>query len=148
MFGSDVQPHAPTGSHGLAGFLVQVLNTDVAVRMHHGASARGVDHGDVLANAIEAFHLEAPPVGPHGGASAIGSQHVGNLVGLHRVVEGADTEAELLGKVQHLHHFVGAVAVVLHDDLAVQHTSQRFVLQVARGRLRVRLGGAVALVLG
>ena len=52
-------------------------------------------------------------------------QQVGHLVGLDRVVERADLEAELLRQVEHLRHLVGAVAVVLHGDLAAQHLGQR-----------------------
>ena len=36
------------------------------------------------------------------------------------MVEGADVEAELPGEIEHLRHLVGAVAVVLHQDLAAR----------------------------
>ena len=41
---------------------------------------------------------------------------VADLVGLERVVERADREAELGGEREHLEHVVGAVAVDVHQD--------------------------------
>ena len=66
-------------------------------------------------------------------------QQVAHLVRLDRVVERRDLEAELLRDVDHRRHLVGAVAVVLDADLAVEHAGQRLELQVAIGAL-LRIG--------
>src|SRR3546814_5118337 len=60
-----------------------------------------------------------------------GGEQVGDLVCLHAVVEGGDLEAELLRQVDHRRHLVGAVAVDVHEDVAVEHAGQRFQLEVA-----------------
>ena len=49
------------------------------------------------------------------------------------MVEGGDVVVELLGHVQHGGHLVGAVAVHLHPDPAVQHFGEGLKLQVAAG---------------
>ena len=87
------------------------------------------------ADAVVGLELEAPPVGPHARADVVGDEQVADLVGLDRVVERRDLEAELLRDVDHRRHLVGAVAVVLDPDLAVEHAHQRLELQVAIGRL-------------
>ena len=51
------------------------------------------------------------------------------------MVEGGDLIAELIGDIDHHRHFVGAVAVVLDQDRAVENPGQGLELQVAgRGR--------------
>jgi hypothetical protein len=89
----------------------------------------------------KAFHLEAPPVGPQRAAHAFRGEPVGDLVGLHAVVERADPEAEFLRQVEHDRHLVGAVAVDVHADVAVDRAGQRVQLEVA-------LAAAVGAVLG
>src|SRR5207245_317762 len=53
-------------------------------------------------------------------------------------------EPELVAQVEHLGHFVGAITVVLDQDVAAQHLGQGFELQVARRW--VALVGAIPLV--
>ena len=100
--------------------------------MHDGAAVRRTVHQrDVLLDAVEGLHLEAPPVGPQRAAHAFLRQPVGQLVGLHAVVECGHLEAELLRQVEHRRHLVGAVAVDVHQDLAIDRTRQRVQLQIA-----------------
>ena len=111
--------------------------------MHDRAAVlRPVDQGDVFLDAIEGLHLEAPPVGPQCAADAFGGQAVGHLVGLHAVVEGGDPEAELAGQVDHGGDLVGAVAVDMDQDVAIDRTGQGVQLEVA---LAAGVAGAVAL---
>uniref|UniRef100_A0A0N4Z8D2 Phenol hydroxylase n=1 Tax=Parastrongyloides trichosuri TaxID=131310 RepID=A0A0N4Z8D2_PARTI len=148
LFG-DVHPGAATGRQGGGGFLVQALDQFGVVRVDDGARALGrVGQGGVLLDAVQSLHLEAPPAGPHGGADAFARQHRRDLVGLDRMVEGRDLVAELLGHIEHDRHLVGAVAVVLDQDRAVQHAGQGLKLQVAgRGRALTGLAPLVPLVL-
>jgi len=46
-------------------------------------------------------------------------------------MEGADFVAELLRDVDHLRYFVGAVAVVVHVNVAAQNLGERFIREVA-----------------
>ncbi|KAG1079521.1 hypothetical protein G6F40_016275 [Rhizopus arrhizus] len=107
------------------------------------AVLRPVDQRDVLRNTVEGLHLEAPPVGPQRAADAIGGQPVSQLVGLDAVVERGHIEAEFLGQVEHGGHLVGAVAVDVHADVALDGAGQRVQLEVA---LAAGIPGAVALV--
>ncbi|KAG0742338.1 hypothetical protein G6F24_016507 [Rhizopus arrhizus] len=65
------------------------------------------------------------------------------LVGLDAVVERGHIEAEFLGQVEHGGHLVGAVAVDVHADVALDGAGQRVQLEVA---LAAGIPGAVALV--
>src|SRR3546814_16196806 len=47
------------------------------------------------------------------------------------VVKGADPETELARNVDHHRHFIGAIAVILDENLALQHPCKRFELQIA-----------------
>src|SRR3546814_14960247 len=51
------------------------------------------------------------------------------------MVEGARLVAELVADIEHHRHFVGAVAMVLNEDVALQHACERFEPEVALGRL-------------
>ena len=66
---------------------------------------------------------------------AFAREQVGDLVRLDAVVERADLVAELLRDVDHLRHLVGAIAVVVHEDVAAQHLGERL---AARGRAAAR----------
>src|SRR5262249_6196902 len=100
-----------------------------------------IDERNVLADAVVGFELEAPPVGPHAGTNVVFGEEISDLVGLDGVVKRGDLVAELAGNVDHCRHLVGTVAVIVDEDFAVQDSSQRFQLQVARGPLlRVRSG--------
>src|SRR3546814_2984184 len=54
-----------------------------------------------------------------------------DLVGFVGVVKGADPETELARNVDHHRHFIGAIAVILDENLALQHPCKRFELQIA-----------------
>ena len=69
-------------------------------------------------------------------ADAFLREQVRELVGLDAVMERGDLEAELLREVEHGRHFIRAVAVDVHQDLAVHRARQRLELQVALRRLR------------
>ena len=93
--------------------------------MHDRAAVGWAIHQrDVLLDAIEGFHLEAPPVGPHRRADIFLRQPVGQLVGLHRVVERSDLEAEFFGQIEHGRHFIGTVAMDVHTDIAINGPGQ------------------------
>ena len=62
------------------------------------------------------------------------------------MVEGGDLVAELLAMSIIMRHLVGAVAVVLHQDLAVEHAGQRLELEVARRAVVVVLLVVAALL--
>src|SRR3546814_3760500 len=86
--------------HHLGRLLVEALDAFLRIRVHDRAAVcRQVDQRDVLLDAVEGLHLEAPPVGPQRAADAFGGEQVGDLVCLHAVVEGGDLEAALLRQV-------------------------------------------------
>ena len=100
--------------------------------MDDGTRAGLVDHRDVLTDAIIGFHLEAPPIGPHGRTRTIFGQLVGNLVALNGVVKGGDLVAKLLRHIHDLRHLIGAVAMHVHEDVAIQHTRERVQFEITR----------------
>ena len=124
-------PIAAAVGERLGRFLVEALDAVGVVGMDDRAGAGIVDERDFSLDAVIGFHLEAPPVGPHRRADAVRAQQVGDLVAFDRVVEGGDLVAELLGHIHDDGHLVGAVAMVLDQDLAGQHAAQRV---HARGR--------------
>jgi hypothetical protein len=100
--------------------------------MHDGAAVlRAVHQRDVVLDTVEGLHLEAPPVGPQRAADIILRKPVGEFVRLHTVMERADLEAELLRQIHHHCHLVGAVAVDVHKDVAVDRAGQRVHFQIA-----------------
>ena len=128
---ADVDPGAAAVGERLGDFLVQALDAVGIVGMDHRAGARIVDQRDVLLDRVIAFHLEAVPVGPHHRANVVVAQQIGDLVGFDGVVERGDVIAELLRHIDHLRHLVGAVAMVLDEDLALEHALQRVHREVA-----------------
>ena len=66
-------------------------------------------------------------------------KQVGDLVRLDAVLEAGDLVAKLLGDIDHDRHFVGAIAVVVDQDLAVEHASKRVHRQVLRRNLAAGL---------
>src|SRR5690606_40926778 len=81
VFGADIDTRAARVRDHLRGFLVEALDALVGVGMDdRTAAGRAVDNGDVLLDAIEGLHLEAPPVGPERAADAVAAQPVGDLV--------------------------------------------------------------------
>ena len=91
-----------------------------------------VDERDILLDRVIGFHLEPVPVAPHRRANAFCLEQVGDLVGFDRVVEGGDLVAELLRQIDHLRHFVGAVAMVVDQYLALEHPAKRIHAEIAR----------------
>ena len=129
------QAGAHAASHRLGRFLVEALNAFGGIGMHDCAAiARHVGEREIFLHAIEGFHLEAPPVGPLGAANAVLRQQVGDLVSFDGVMERGDLEAEFLRQVDHDRHLIGAVAVDVHQDLALHCAHQRLGFQVALGR--------------
>src|SRR3546814_10164082 len=99
---------------------------------------------------VEGFHLEAPPVGPERAAHAFLGQAAGDLVGLDTVVARGDLEAELVGQVEHRGHLVGAIAVDVDEDVALDRRGPSVELAVALAAgvlVRVGLVGVLLLVL-
>src|SRR3546814_3976228 len=110
--------------------------------MDDRAAARRVDQRGIFLDRVEHLHLVAPPIGPGGDADVLAYEQRGNLISLARMVKGADAKAEFVRDVDHVRHLVGAIAMILDQNLASQHPSERFELQVA---LR-RIARAVALL--
>src|SRR3546814_12214022 len=75
----------------------------------------------ILLDRVEHLHLISPPTGPGGDADIFLRQQRRDLVRLVGVVKGADLEAEFARDIDHVSHFVGAVAVVLDEDFAREH---------------------------
>ncbi len=94
---------------------------------------------------MTAFHgiaSQASCLNPHQSAKVamptlFAASLIGDFVGFERVMEGAQLVAKFL-RHRHLgQHFVGAIAVDLHHELAAQDVGQRFQLQIALWRLGV-----------
>ena len=113
--------------------------------MDDGACAALFQEGCILLDAVIGFELEAPPSCPRRRANAVLGEHWRDLVGLGCVVERCNAEAELHRNVDHDRHLVGAIAVVLNEDFAIQHTGQRLHAQVAIGRRALAFGGGLQL---
>ena len=91
-----------------------------------------VDQRDVLVDRVVGLHLEAVPVRPHRRADAVAGQQIGDLVALDRMVEGRDPESELARHVHHQRHLVGAVAMVVDEDVSGEDVGQCVERHVAR----------------
>ena len=81
--------------------------------MHHRAATRIVDQRNIFFDTIKRFHLEPELARPHRSANTFFGQYIANLVRLDGVMELCDAIAELLGHIEHLHHFVCAIAMHL-----------------------------------
>ena len=120
--------------------------------MHDGAATGGrIDEGDVFWNSVVGLHFETPPVRPHRRANPFLGEQVSDFVGLDGVVEGGDVVTKLVRHIEHGSHLVGAIAVHVNDDVALQRGGQGIEPQVALRRLRVlgvfAAGGQLLLVL-
>ncbi len=92
---ADGEAGTDAGGARLGDFLVEPLDAVLVVRMDHRARALLFQDGEILLDRVIGFHLEAVPIGPDRGAGAAGLEQVGDLVGLHRMVERRDVVAEL-----------------------------------------------------
>ena len=95
------------------GFLVQTLNLVFIIGMDDDASTRIMQDSGVFRNGVICLHLEAPPIGPHGGTNSIVAQQISDFVAFYRMVECGYLIAKFLGHIEDKRHFVGTVAVVL-----------------------------------
>jgi hypothetical protein len=84
--------------------------------------------------------LETAPVRPDGRADALFCEEVADLVSLDAVMERPDLVPELVGDVDHLRHLVGAVAVIVYQDVAAQHFGERLVGEIAGRRIALVIG--------
>ena len=64
-------------------------------------------------------------------AGAVRGHLLRDLVALEHVLERRDLEAHLLGEADHHQDFVRAVAVDVHEPLAVEDLDERVELQIA-----------------
>ena len=135
LVGWDGQAGRLPRRHRLGRLLVEALRAGRIVGVHDDAGTGGEEDGGVGLDAVQRFHLEAAPVGPDRAGDLLAREQVGDLVGLDTVVERADLVAELLRDVDHLRHLVGAVAVVVHEDVAAQHLGQRLHREIALRRI-------------
>ncbi len=100
--------------------------------MNNGAASfRPIDDSDILLDTVIGLHLEAPPVCPECSTHAVFSQFIGDLVGLHAVVEGPDLISKLISHIHDGDHFIRTVAVHMDDDVALQDPCKGFQLQIA-----------------
>ena len=147
-FGGDRQTRALSVGDRFCGFLVETLYSFRRVGMDDCAAiGRRVHECDVFRNSVVGLHFEAPPVRPHGRAHPALGQQVGDLVCLDGVMERRDVVAKLLRHVEDRRHLIGAIAVHVHDDLALQYRRQRIEFDIALRRLRVLVAGGVFLVI-
>ena len=112
--------------------------------MNDGAGAGLVDQRDILLDPVIGLHLEAIPVAPQGRADAIVAEQVRDLVAFDGMVKCRHLVAEFLAHIDDIGHLVGAVAVVMDHDLALQHIGQSFHAQVTG---LILAGGALLLIL-
>ena len=121
--------------------LIQALNAVARIGVHDGATAlREIDDGQIFLNAVIGLHFEAPPIGPHRRTHTLVGQTIGDLVSLHGMMECRDLEAELVGDIEHGRHFIGAVAVHVHENISLHDLGESLELQIAlrrTGRSRV-----------
>ena len=92
----------------------------------------------VVRNRVPRFDLVRPHVGERRRHRAVLRDLVGDLVALEHVLEGVDLEPELVGDADQHEDLVGAIAVRVHLEIAVQNVDERFEPQVAPRRDRVR----------
>src|SRR6059058_361001 len=126
----DGYPGPLTRVHRLRRLLVQALDPAGTIGMNQGPPTGLLVERRVLLDPVHRLFLEPPPVGPHRHRGPFLREQVRDLVRLDRVVEGPDLEAELVRQIDHLGHFVGAIAVVLNVDIAAQHLGERLEPQV------------------
>ena len=124
-------PWPPPGS--VAGF-VRSSEWTIAQPPHAGPAR-------FLADAHQASILK-PYQSAHIAAQSRWREQVGDLVGLDRVMEGGDVVAELLRHIDHVGHFVGAVAVVLDEDLPSSTPSS-----VSSSRSRSGMSAALGVII-
>src|SRR4026209_1638306 len=55
-------------------------------------------------------------------------------------MERPDLVSEFIGDIDHLRHFVGAIAMVVDEDVSAEHFSERLVRQVAGWRISLVIG--------
>ena len=111
--------------------------------MDDDARAFALQVRSVLRNAVIAFHLEAVPVGPDRAAHFVFAQQIADLVSLNRVVEGADAVSHLFRHIHHQRHLICAVAMVVDEDIAIEHTDQSFFGEVTFGLILFGIGYCV-----
>ena len=105
-------------------------------RPHAGA----IEQRHVRAHRVGRLELEGAPIGPDRRGNALAREEISDLVRLHAVVERADLVPELVRDVDHLRHLVGAVAVVVDEDVAAQHLGERLQSEIARRWITALVG--------
>ena len=109
----------------LRGVPVEPARELVRVGVERDLDALAREDRRVVGDGAHRLHLERPPVdeGPH--ARAVARDLARDLVRLEPVLEGAHLEAELVGDRHQHQHLVGAVAVRVDVDLAVEDVGER-----------------------
>ncbi len=87
--------------------------------MHDRAAALGPVHqSDVFLNAVIGFNFKAPPIRPERTTDTSFCQFLGNFVRFHTVVKGAHPVTKLFGHIKYGEHFVGAITMHVHQNIA------------------------------
>src|SRR5688572_4583275 len=107
--------------------------------MHRDLHACAIGQRDVADDTIERFHLERSPIGPQRSADSFPGKYIGDLVRLYAVVESTNLVSEFPRDVDHLRHLVGAIAVIVHENVAAQYLGECLVAEVAGRRVTLVL---------
>jgi hypothetical protein len=132
---------------GLGGFRVEPARVFCAVGVDRDGDALRRHDRRVAGNRVFRFDLVAPPVGECRAAGVVRRDLFRHFVAFEHVLEGRDFEAHLLSEADHHQDFVGAIAVHVHEALALEDFDERVELEIAPGRGDVLAGGLGFVVL-
>ena len=119
--------------HRLGRFGVQPPRVLGAVGVDRDEHALAGHDRRVVGNRVARLDLVGPPVGEGRRARAVRGDLLRDLVALEHVLERRDLEAHLVGNPNQHQDLVGAIAVRVHEPLALEHLDERLELQVALG---------------
>jgi len=134
---ADFHAHRPAIGERLGRFLIKPLDLIFVIAVDDHASASLLQQRCVFRDRVIGFHLEAPPVRPDRRTNAFFRQDISDFVAFYRVVERCNLVAELLRHIDNLGHLVGAITMVVDENIAVEHPGQCFLAEIAFRRLGV-----------
>ena len=137
----------PAPLHRLGRLGVEAARVLGAVGVDRDEHALAHHDRGVVRDGVGRLDLVGPPVGEGRAAGAVRGHLLRHHVALEHVLEGRDLEAHLLGETDHHQDFVGAVAVRVHEALALEDLDERLELQIAARRQRSAAGLVLLVVL-